>query len=709
MDFADRRPSPPTPFIANADALARATEALAQPGHAVALVGPPGSGKTSLAAMLADQLADSFEGEPLWINCERRLGQPHAMADLATAVLERLGYESSTLSRGEIVETMKDRLRDRHLLVVLDGIEDEGQVRDLVPDADWASSLIVSSRENLDRVGIPRVDLKPLSAREGMNLLRETAGHPLELEDETLSTALVAAAAGLPLAIRMVGSQIASGASPEALLHSLRSESARLSLVASESDPGSLQSALATTYEALSAQGEELFRLIGLLTSDSFTATELERELGLPLSSIGELQELVALGLLEADGEGYRLHPLIRRFAREQLSREGLDSEAARLARSHLDDPVFERLNREEGRSGSSPDSLDQYVAAQEYALRVATEAGDQNAVAQALGNLGTLYADRGQLDDARGTFQAALSTADATGDLNLGARLNLALGRVAREQGDLQSAESHIRASLAMFETSGDLDGQRNALIYLGDLLATGGQVEAAEAAYDRALVSEGDTEATASILGRKALLASHSDDPSGARPLYEMALEAMGSEGGANERAAMLRELAIVLMRDGDAVGAAERLQESFYLFRDAGNAHGTAMAGLAISSTLLVAGDADRARAWLTEAEGPVERLQDPQLTAIVAFAGSLIAETQEQWDRARSLQEEAMSWFRKTEDRVGEARSLLALGVLLERSEEREEAAVVTRLGEKLLEEQGEGKLSPQEALLQMVLR
>jgi tetratricopeptide (TPR) repeat protein len=708
MDLPGQRPSPPTPFVANGDTLALATEALAQPGHAVALIGPPGSGKTSLAAMLADQLADNFEGEPLWINCERHLGQPHAMADLATAVLERLDYEFSSLSRGEVVEAMKDKLRDRHLLVVLDGIEDEGQVRDLVPDADWGSSLIVSSRENLDRVGIPRVDLGPLSVREGVNLLRETAGYPKKLEDEALSTALVEAAAGLPLAIRMVGSHIATGTSPETLLHSLRSESARLSLVASESDPSSLQSALATTYEALSTQGEELFRLIGLLTSDSFTATELEREIGLPLSSIGELKELVALGLLETDGESYRLHPLIRRFARDQLGRAELDPEAARLARSHLEDPVYERLDQEEERSESSTGSLDEHVAAQEYALRVATEASDQNAVAQALHNLGILYASGGQLDDAQGTFQAALSVADAIGDLYLGARLNLALGRVAREQHDLQSAESHIRVSLAMFEASEDLDGQRNALIHLGDLLVAGERLDAAEVAYERALASTGDAEATASILGRKALLASRSDDPSRARPLYEIALEAMESAGGESERAAMLRQLSIVLMRDEDVVGAAERLQESFSLFRHAGNAHGTAMTALAISGTLLVAGDADRAQAWLTEAEGPVERLQNSQLTAIVAFASSLIAETQEKWDQARALQEEAISWFRKTEDRVGEARSLLALGALLERGEEREEAAVVTRLGEKLLEEQDEGKLSPQEALLQMVL-
>ena len=707
MNLPSQHPSPPTPFIANIDALNRASEALAQPGHAVALVGPAGSGKTSLAAMLAKQLADSVEGEPLWIDCEGRRGRRPNIAELASAVLEHLGDEFSSLPRSEIVETMRDRLRNRRMLVVLDGIEDEGQIRDLIPAADWDYSLIVSSREDLSRVEIPRVDLGPLPRGEGINLLRETACHPAELEDEALSAALVEAANGLPLAIRMIGSQIASGVSAEGLLHSVRSESARLSLVASDSDSGSLQSALVTTYEALSAKGEELFRLIGLLTSDSFTAAELEREFNLPQSLIGKLEELVALGLLGTDGKSYYMHTLIRRFAREQLGRQGIDSETARIARPHLEDPLFKQLNREEGQS-ESPNSLDDYVAAQEYALRVATEAGEQTSVVQALGNLGTLYANRGQLDDARGTFLAALSTADAMGNLNLGAQLNLALGRVEQEQDRLQSAEARIRNSLAMFETSGDLEGQRVALIHLGDLLVAGKQFEAAEAAYDRALVAGDDPEATASILGRKALLASYGDDPSGSRPLFEAALKAMGSEGRESERAAMLRQLGVVLMREGEMVDAAEQLQEAFHLFRDVGNAHGTAMVALAISSMLLIAEDADRARTWLMKAVGSVEQLQDPQLTAIAAFASSLVAEAQGHWDQVRPLQEEAMSGFRKMEDRVGEARSLLALGALLKRSEELEEAAAVTSLGEKLLLEEGEDKLSPQEALLQMVL-
>lgn len=698
---------PPSQLVGATEVLERAADALAAPGSAIALTGPAGSGKSSLAARLASMLGDRFDGEPIWLSCENEIGRRVEAADLATAILAHVGRAlPASADPAESIEAAKAMLGAERRLLVLDDVADEGQVWDLLPSRPGSAAILVS-RDDLDGLPIPHFELGPLPMPTALQLLRVSAGDSPALSDPGLCEELVEAAGGLPLTIRLLGALIAEGADPRRVLRQLRDESTRRSFVEPEFGANSMRGALATAADSLSPQGEALLGLLSLM-EDVITPSELELELGTSPAVEEGLDELLRLGLLErAEERNYRMHSPVRRFARERLAAEGIDALANQRVDAHLRSKALETL-RQRARGVPGGGELSDHVEAQEYALRVAAAAGDRQGEATALANLGALYSDRGHYADAEGAFRAALEAAQEIDDRSAVASNYLNLGNVAQAQARLDEAEHLYRKGLEAFERNGEDGGRAIASLLMGDVLVASGREDEAAALYDQVHRSlpRGNELATRAIAS-SARIAENGGDFDRARSMYESALE---GEIGDPERAALVMHLGVLDLREGDPWGAGNRFDQAVVLFRRAADVDGAARASLLAGAVGVAGQDVELARDRFEEAARLLGDVEDPGLWGPLAFGQALLATRQQRLADARDLLERALASFRGRHDFFGEALALRALAPLVEASGDREEAATVARLAKEKLAELGiEEEVPPEVGLIQLVLR
>jgi tetratricopeptide (TPR) repeat protein len=696
-------PLPPKQFVLDPEIFMRAAGALtSSPENSVVLTGSAGSGKSALAARLASDLRDRFEGPPIWLSCEGGAGQRVEAPDLARTVLRQLDQEIPSDSTETIAAARKALSKARKLLVV-DDVSDEGQVYELLPDYRSGTAMIVVSRHALRRIPIPHVELDSLSMPAAIELLRGTAGNSPELEDVLLCEELVGIAGGLPLSLRLIGAQIADGTSPIQLLRLLRDESTRRSFVDPKAGISSVRSAIAAAYDSLNEQGRALLRLLSLLPSTVFTADDLNKETGFFGSASAVLRGLVQLGLIEEEENGvaYRMHPAVRRFAREQLGGEDLDSLAARFVPSHLENPVLKELR---GKASGAPmaGQLSDHVEAQEYALRVARAANDKAGEARALTNLGVLYQDRGHFADAAAALNAALDVAEVVGDTRGVAEVRLNIGKVAHESGRIKEAENHYRKGLRIFETLNDFHGRATASLLLGDLLIETDRPQEAGSLYAmvRDLAPE-ETDLWVRSTARFAYLAELNNDVERARGLYARGLNATAASDA--DRAEMHLRLAVLELREGRERKAGDLCEQAFVLYRRAGLLQPAAQCALLRGAVLIMSNETYEAANSFAQGKHLLEDQAPSRLTALIALGDAFLDARGGRLEVARSSLEEALAHFRELDDSLGEAYALLTLASVLEAEGEKSEAATVIQLGEARFEEAG-AEVQPLEAAL-----
>jgi hypothetical protein len=183
--------------------------------------------------------------------------------------------------------------------------------------------VIVTSRGLLTGLAGARiVSLSALADGDALALLGLNAGQTRIAAEPAAAQAIVAACAGLPLALRLAGVTLAArpGLSVARLAHELSSER-RLDVLAAEDI--SVRAAISSSYRAVSSSAKGALARAAAITGD-IDAAEFATLAGGDGSAIGQL---VAVGLLapaQEDGataERYTMHPLIRAFALEHARR----------------------------------------------------------------------------------------------------------------------------------------------------------------------------------------------------------------------------------------------------------------------------------------------------------------------------------------------------------------------------------------------------
>jgi hypothetical protein len=252
---------------------------------------------------------------------------------IQTSGVTRLPFLQETES---IAAMFRARVADRRVLLVLDDASDAAQIQPLLPGTP-GSAVIATSRSSLPglraRCGAQIVALDGLTDDAATSLLVAVAGADRLRAGQPALDELVELCAGLPLALRIAGANLAgeSGMPVRAYVRGLRGGDRLAQLAVDGDDHASVRNAFAVSYRRLDAAARRLFRLLGLIPGRDFGTGAASALLDCPPVEAGALvRRLTTAGLLIPGAGRYRFHDLLRLYARERVTEE--ETEAQRVA-----------------------------------------------------------------------------------------------------------------------------------------------------------------------------------------------------------------------------------------------------------------------------------------------------------------------------------------------------------------------------------------
>jgi tetratricopeptide (TPR) repeat protein len=297
------------------------------------VAGTGGLGKTTLAVHAAHSLSDEFPDGQLYLSLRGAGEQPVVPEEILARLLRDLGVRPGQVPAGqeERAALYRTMLARRRVLIVLDDALDAAQVRPLLPGS-ASCTVIVTSRHRLaDLAGSRLVDLDVLDNDEAESLLTAIIGQERAAAEPGPVREVLAACAGLPLAIRIAGARLASRRSwaVSTLARRLADQQRRIGeLTAGDM---AVRACFAVSYDVLrqsAAPGgvdpAHAFRLLGVWQGPGISLPAAAALLGLPEDPVADaLEILVDTHLLESPApERYAFHDLLRAYAAERAQAE---------------------------------------------------------------------------------------------------------------------------------------------------------------------------------------------------------------------------------------------------------------------------------------------------------------------------------------------------------------------------------------------------
>ncbi|MCY0941739.1 AfsR/SARP family transcriptional regulator [Streptomyces antarcticus] len=291
----------------------------------VLVTGMAGLGKTALAVHAAHRCQRDFPDGQLYADLRSPDGTPRHPTRVLLHLLRALGPVDDvpvTADQDHLVRLYRERTRGRQLLIVLDNASGAAQLGPLLPNTP-EPAVLVTGRTALPTVaGAHTVALAPLEARDSMALLAAAAGPDRLAAAPRAASAIVEHCAGLPLALRIVGTRIAARprCSPDRLAGRLADPATRLREL--HSGDLDVHTSLLPSWRALVPEVREVFPVLAGLGPQPFPAADAALALNRPEGEAERLLEALAdAALLEVSGADergqpcYLFHPLVRLFA----------------------------------------------------------------------------------------------------------------------------------------------------------------------------------------------------------------------------------------------------------------------------------------------------------------------------------------------------------------------------------------------------------
>jgi tetratricopeptide (TPR) repeat protein/transcriptional regulator with XRE-family HTH domain len=317
-------------FVGRTRELDAAKRALLHDGRAAicGLKGMGGVGKTSLAAHLAYQLRHHFPDGILWARLDTS-DTLSILAAFADAYGKDISQHQDIDSRAAVVRAL---LADKRVLLVLDNAQSSAEIRPLLPPTTGKPAVLITSRHHLEvSDGWARLDVEPFAAHSGdtLALFTRFLGHSrTETERETLLE-IGQLLGHLPLALAITAGKLADAPEMTAATYAalLRQNETRLSQLTREDR--SIRLSFDASYALLPPELQQFFAALGVFSGEDFSpeAAAYVAEIS-PEQAENWLQQLYRLSLVQEGRHGpqplpvrrYRLHPLLRDYAREKLA-----------------------------------------------------------------------------------------------------------------------------------------------------------------------------------------------------------------------------------------------------------------------------------------------------------------------------------------------------------------------------------------------------
>jgi predicted ATPase/DNA-binding XRE family transcriptional regulator/Tfp pilus assembly protein PilF len=555
--------------------LAGLTQLISQGVRLLTIVGPPGVGKTALAAHLARRLAPQFE----------RLATVELAAvaspDAVPGAIAQ-GFGAQRVRSETDADDVAAAIGSARTLLVLDNVEHVAESARFIGELLAAApslTIISTGRAPLRQSLEQRFSLEPLRADAAIELLiaRSVADGRNPAGDNASLSALAEQLEGIPLAIELAA-PLLRVLSPVALVRRLGQ---RLPLLAAEGDAGparhrTMRAAIDWSYQLVSADAQRLFRRLSVLRAP-FTA-ETAQMIADPdrttLDTLRVIAELVDHNLLRAtaadDEPRFEFLATVREYGEEQLQASGEYDETSDRLVQHCE-RVAQLVAFDVPQTQTN-----------ELVARVAAESANR--------------------DRAFAWLRARGRTAEAM-QMALGFYTYWWLRDPAAGQRCLLDLIADAQTSAA------PIDPMLVAKIYVR---ATGltevcGSLDAADALGEKALVLRralGDELGAAAVLngfGARAMRRGNYDD---ARRHLEHALAIRRRLGADTDVGMSLNDLASAAIMSGDSAGAAAYLDEAIATWRRAGSDLGIGMAFVMLGMIALREEFYDRADAFSRE---------------------------------------------------------------------------------------------------------
>jgi tetratricopeptide (TPR) repeat protein len=696
------------------------TAQLAQGGgaHLIhGLFGIGGLGKSALAIHLAHRLRDHFEGGVLWADLPTRRPADQ-LAEWGRA------YGEEGLSR---IEDMRERalalrriLQGRRVLAILDGAVDERDDDKLAPllEALADSAVIVTSRvtQLASLQNAHRVDLDKLSPGETEELFVRIVGAERLANQREAIQQVGQSVDFLPLALDLAASQLREHKSwtLEALRDKLCDARGRLdTLKWGDGRQRSVRASCEVSYAALDSGEQAFFAALGAFGGEDF-----DTRAAAAVTQAGEPQAdelLEKLWRLSMAQEGraagrYRLHPLLRDYAREQcqalaaaerrmaeyysaLAQEHggkihtagvhaalavLDAELANVVAAQRwargqNDADGARLTRDFVYGAMSDyfylrAQWDDLLAWSQAGLAACRQLSDERGQSEILKNIGAVHDCKGEYDAALAAYAESRAIAERIGDTAGLARTLTNIGNVHYSKGEYDAALAAYAESRAIAERIGDTAGLATTLMNIGIVHRSKGEYDAALAAHaeSRAIKERiGDTAGLAGLL-------NSIGDVHYSKGEYDAALAAYAESRAIAERigdaaglAATFNSIGEVRRLKGEYNAALAAYGESRAISERIGDTAGLAGLLNSIGNVHYSKGEYDAALKAYAESRAISERIGDTAGLAIVLNIGEVYRHKGE-YDAALAAYAESRAIMERIGDAAGLATTLMNIG-------------------------------------------
>ncbi|MGC0419032.1 tetratricopeptide repeat protein [Embleya sp. AB8] len=540
----------------------------------VVLTGMGGVGKTASALRWLTDIRDRYAGDHLFIDLR---GQDPDASRSPTAVLDRFLRDLDVSPRDIPVdpERLPEHFRSltaaQPVIVFLDNARTAAQVRPLIPGHP-DSLVVVTSRHTLAGLtashGAIRVPVKPLDEGDAAALLTAMTGHT------TSAPELARACGGLPIALRVMGAQVAeqAHASLADAVSALdrRSGDGRSTtdweVLSVPDDDISVRAVFDASYRPLPEDVRRLYRQLGLHPTPVVDVRAAACAGGLdPAATRRLLDALVRASLLETGPETgrYRMHDLVHAHAADQAAEaSAAEREAAvdRIVGGYLEraveadrvvssrwrhgpafaDPIYS-ANPAYPDPGSALDALEADRENLVAAVRLAARTGRHAEAWQLCEALWGLFFMRRHFADWIETYTLGLRAAEQAGDPVAHARMQLHLG-------------------FAYFERNAGADDEAEARTGFTEALRRARRI--------------GHARTTSSALESLGLLALRADEPALAARNFADAVDALDGVDHPRGRALLTHHLGRALAlsgQDAPAVAQLERARAAFIAIPD------------------------------------------------------------------------------------------------------------------------------------------
>ncbi len=483
-----------------------------------AVAGMGGIGKTALAVHVAHRLTSRFPDGQLYADL---LGatRPVRPAEVLGRFLRDLGLDDEEIPADEPERVARYRtlLASRRMLIVLDDAADTAQVRPLLPGAATSGVIITSRRSLAGLPGTTLLDLEVLGDGEARELFGAIAGPRRAAAEPEATGRVLASCAGLPLAVRIAASRLASrpGWSVAHLAALLAGQRDRLGeLVAGDL---AVRASFAVSYDALPAQigggasPARVFRLLGLTEVTTVSLPAVAALAGTTAAeAAAALEILTDAYLLQAPApDRYRLHDLLRSYAAELAGRlddeprrdQALDrmlrwyagqaAAAALAVEPRLPaSPLFEVIGPAMAGQAQAVDWFEAELAALAAVVVQAAALGRPDIVAAIAAAMWAFFIRAPHWDEWLAITVAGVAAARQLGDDKVLCWLLTSLGQAYAGLGQFGAAEASMTEALGLRRQIGDRTGVGTALSSLGQLLTYQGRLTEALNHMQTALV---------------------------------------------------------------------------------------------------------------------------------------------------------------------------------------------------------------------------